>query len=124
MQIQQHLAASRRFLEAATLLENEGSDMGAAEMIWGATVQVLEAIGHIKEGNVRGSLGNRRRRELAETILPGYLSNYYNALHELHGHFYKNHLPPAELATRMQQGRDYIAELLAIALSPGTEACA
>ena len=124
MQIQQHLAASRRFLEAATLLENAGSDMGAAEMIWGATVQVLEAIGHIKEGNVRGSLGNRRRRELAETILPGYLSSYYNALHELHGHFYKNHLLPAELATRMQQGREYIAELLAIALSPETDACA
>lgn len=121
MQIQQHLAASRRFLEAATLLENAGSDMGAAEMIWGATVQVLEAIGHIRARNTRGTLSNRRRRELARMILPRALSNYYNALHELHGHFYKNHLPPAELATRMQQGRDYIAELLAIALSPETD---
>lgn len=117
MQIQQHLTASRRFLEAAALLENEGYAPAAAEMIWGATVQSLEAIGHIKAGNVRGTLSNRRRRELARTISPGALSRYYNALHELHGHFYKNHLHPAELAIRMQQGRNYVAELLSLAFS-------
>ena len=121
MQIQQHLTASRRFLEAAAVLETEGYDMGASEMIWGATVQALEAIAHIKAGNDRGSLSSRRRRETAANISTKSLNQYLINQNELHGHFYKNHLSPAELAVRMQQGRDYIAELLAIALSPGTD---
>lgn len=38
MRTGQHIAASQRFLDDALMLESEGSHMGAAEMIWGATV--------------------------------------------------------------------------------------
>ena len=117
MQTEQHLTAARQFLTNASTLEAAGSPMGAAEMIWGATVQALEAIAHIKTGNARGSLSSRRRRETAENISLESLFQYRRNQHDLHGHFYKNHLSPAVLAIRMQQGRDYIAELLAIALS-------
>ena len=120
MQTEQHLSATRQFLTDATTLEAAGSPMGAAEMIWGATVQALEAIAHIKAGSARGSLSSRRRRETAENISLESLFQYRRNQHDLHGHFYRNHLSPAELAIRMQQGRDYIAELLAIALSPET----
>ena len=118
MQTEQHLTAARQFLTDATTLEAAGSTMGAAEMIWVATVQALEAIAHIKAGNARGSLSSRRRRETAENISFESLTQYRRNQHDIHGHFYKNHLSPAELAVKMQQGRDYIAELLAIALSP------
>ena len=120
MQTEQHLTAARQFLTDASTLEAACSTMGAAEMIWGATVQALEAIAHIKAGNTRGSLSSRRRRETAANIGIKSLNQYLINQHELHGHFYRNHLSPAELALRMQQGRDYIAELLAIALSPET----
>ena len=121
MQTEQHLTAARQFLADASTLEAAGSTMGAAEMIWGATVQALEAIAHIKAGTARGSLSSRRRRETAENISLESLFQYRRNQHDIHGHFYKNHLPSAELAVRMQQGREYIAELLAIALSPETD---
>ena len=47
MQPGQHIDASQRFLDDALMLESVGSHMGAAEMIWGATIQALEAIERI-----------------------------------------------------------------------------
>lgn len=115
MQIAQHLAAARQFLNDAAALEVSGSSMGAAEMIWGAVVQSLEAIGHIRTGNARGSLGNRQRSNLAETTTPDGLAKYYRVQNNLHGHFYKGHLSPDAFSRSMQDGRGYAAELLAIA---------
>ena len=117
MQIEQHLTAARQFLSDAATLEIAGSHMGAAEMIWGATVQALEAIGHIRMGNARGSLNNRARRELAESIDSASILQYRKTQRDLHGHFYRGHLNPDEWANSIRQGRDYAAELLAIALS-------
>ena len=117
MQIEQHLTAARQFLDDAATLEASGSHMGAAEMIWGATVQALEAIGHIRTGNARGSLNNRARRELSESIGSASLLQYRKTQRDLHGHFYRGHLNPDERADSLRQGRDYAAELLAIALS-------
>lgn len=115
MQITQHQAAARQFLDDAVALEVSGSSMGAAEMVWGAIVQSLEAIGHIQSGNARGSLSNRRRRDLAEATTHDGLQKYYSVQRDLHGHFYKGHLTPEEFADSMQDGRGYAAELLAIA---------
>ena len=118
MLIEQHLAASRQFLEDATTLGVEGySHMGASEMVWGAVVQALEAVGHINAGNERGSLGNRSRHNLARTIGQRSLTQYFLAQNNLHGHFYKGHLPPQSYDESMQQGREYAAELLVIAES-------
>ena len=117
MQIEHHLAASRRFLDDAVALESESSHMGAAEMIWGATVQALEAIGHISAGNVRAHLSSNGRRRLAASIVNDGLAKYYRAQNDLHGHFYKGNLEPQSRAESMRQGHDYVAELLNIALS-------
>lgn len=117
MQPKQHLEASQYFLDAAAILEAIDFYMAAAEMIWGAVVQALEAIGHIRAGNARGFLSSNGRRRLAESINPEGLTMYYLVQNGLHGHFYKGHLSPVEYVDSMQKGRDYATELLAIALS-------
>ena len=117
MQTEQHIEASQRFLGDALALESMGSDMGAAEMIWGATVQVLEAIGHIRTGNARGHLSANGRRRLAESLAFDGMHRYNLTKNDLHAHFYDGHLTSQALAVRMQQGRIFVTELLAIARS-------
>lgn len=121
MQTGQHIAASQRFLDNALMLESEGSHMGAAEMIWGAAVQALEAIGHISSGNTVAHLsGNGRRRLASSTIRQGF-RRYSEIQNGLHAHFYRGHLTPEEQTEQMRQGRGYVAELLTVALSSHAE---
>ena len=122
MQTGQHIEASQRFLDDALTLESRGSHMGAAEMIWGATVQALEAISHIRAGNATGNLSRNARRRLAESAVLEGPRLYGGIQNELHAHFYEGHLSPAEYAESMRQGREYVTELLAIALSSRTDA--
>ena len=119
MQTGQHIAESQRFLDNALMLESEGSHMGAAEMIWGAVVQAMEAIGHISSENTVAHLsGNGRRRLASSTIRQGF-RRYSEIQNGLHAHFYRGHLTPEEQTEQMRLGRDYVSELLAIALSSG-----
>ena len=119
MQTRQHIEASKRFLDDALALDSMGSHMGAAEMIWGAAVQALEAIGHIKARNDRGKLSGNGRRRLAESVAVEGKHRYYRTQNELHGHFYDGHLTSERYADSMRQGREFVAELLAIAQSFG-----
>lgn len=117
MQAGQHIEASRRFRDDALALESRGSHMGAAEMIWGATVQALEAIGHIRAGNDRGNLSGNGRRRLAASVISEGVRSYDAIQNDLHAHFYRGHLSPAEYADRMRRGREFVGELLAVARS-------
>jgi len=119
MQTGQHIAASQRFLDDALALEFRGSHMAAAEMIWGATVQALEAIGHIRAGNATGNLSRNARRRLAGSAVFGGLQHYDRIQGRLHAHFYDGHLTSQERDAQMRLGRAYVSELLATALSSG-----
>ena len=121
METSQHIEASQRFLDDALALESTSSHMGAAEMIWGATVQALEAIGHIRTGNATGNLSGNGRRRLAESVVSEGLLRYYRTQQELHAHFYRGHLTSQVRTERMQQGREYVTELLTVALSSGAD---
>ena len=121
MQTGQHIAASQRFLDDALMLESTGSHMGAAEMIWGATIQALEAVEHVRTGNDLGNLSSNGRRRLMESLLLEGVNRYSRIQNELHGHFYKGHLSLEAWRLEMQQGRDCVNELLAIVLSSGLE---
>lgn len=116
MQTEQHILASQRFLDDALALESVASHMGAAEMIWGATIQALEALGHITTGTSTGHLSSNGRRRLAASVVSEGLRRYYRIQRELHGHFYKGHLSLEAWAEEMRQGRDCVGELLAVAL--------
>ena len=117
MQTGQHIEASQRFLNDALMLESDGSHMGAAEMIWGALIQALEAIGHISSGNATAHLSSNRRRRLAEFVIFDGWDRYGSVQNGLHAHFYRGHQSPAEYAESMRQGREFVTGLLAIVLS-------
>ena len=117
MQTGQHIEASQRFLDDVLMLENSGSHTGAAEMVWGATVQVLEAIGHIRTVNAGGHLSGNGRRRLVESVISDGLHRYNLIRNDLHAHFYRGHLSLPEYADRMRRGREYVTELLAVARS-------
>ena len=121
MQTGQHIEASQRFLDDAVALEFRGSHMGAAEMIWGAAVQGLEAIGHIRAGNDMGNLSRNARRRLAESVILDGLQRYTQIQQGLHAHFYNGHLTSQELDLRMRRGREFVTDLLSIALSSGPD---
>ena len=86
-------------------------------MVWGATIQALEAIGHIRAGNTTGLLSSNGRRRLAESVISDRLSPYDGIQNELHAHFYRGHLSQPEYADGMRRGLAYVTELLAIARS-------
>ena len=117
MQTGHHITSARRFLNDAMMLESRGSHMGAAEMVWGAAIQAIEAIGHITSGNATGHLSSNGRLRLASSITREGLRRYRRIQSDLHAHFYRGHLAPVERTERMIQGREYVTELLAIALS-------
>ena len=117
MQTEQHLEASQRFLDDASALESRGSHMGAAEMIWGAAIQALEAIGHITAGNATGNLSRNARRRLAESVAFEGLRRYTLIQNDLHAHFYQGHLTFQERDVRMRLGREFVGDLLSIAHS-------
>ena len=119
MQTEQHIEACQRFLDDALALEFRGSHMGAAEMIWGATVQALEAIGHIRAGNDRGKLSRNGRRRLAGSAVLEGLRHYDQIRSRLHAHFYDGRLTSLDRDIRMRLGREFVTELLVIARSPG-----
>ena len=117
MQTGQHIEAAQRFLDDASMLESVGSNMGAGEMIWGAAIQALEAIDHIRTGNATGTLSSNGRRRLIDSVISEGVRRYDGIQNDLHAHFYRGHLSPSEYADGMRQGRDCVAKLLAIALS-------
>ena len=121
MQTGQHIEAAQQFLDDASMLESAGSNMGAGEMIWGAAIQVLEAIDHIRTGNATGSLSTNGRRRLVNSVISDGVNRYNRIQNELHAHFYSGHLLPSEFADSMRRGRDCVAQLLAIALSSHAE---
>lgn len=118
MQTGQHLEAAQRFLDDALMLESVGSNMGAGEMIWGAAIQALEAIDHIRTGNSTGSLSSNGRRRMVDSVISDGVRRYDGIQNDLHAHFYRGHLSALEYADCMRRGRDCVAELLAIARSP------
>ena len=73
MQTGQHIEVCQRFFDDALALDSRGSHMGAAEMIWGATVQALEALGHIRAGSTTRHLSRNARAETRAADWPNPL---------------------------------------------------
>ena len=69
-------------------------------MIWGATIQALEAIGHLRAGNSTGLLSSNGRRRLAASVISDGLRSYGAIQDGLHAHFYPG--PPVPAGVRRQ----------------------
>ncbi len=71
MTYEEHIAEAKTFLLAEGLLNESGMGMAAAEVVWGAAIQVIDATSHQMRGRHIG--GNRDREQIVE-----YLENKYD----------------------------------------------
>ena len=123
MNYEDHIAAARMFLSAAEILWELGMGMGAAEMVWGATVQAIDAVNH-RMMITRHAGSNRDRRRVLERLerahgVEGELVGGFRVVSSrLHNHFYTGNLTAEQLDNEMKNGLSFVSLMLALAESP------
>ena len=121
MNYEDHVAAARTFLSAAEILSESGMGMAAAEMVWGAAVQAIDAANHRIMATSRHAGVNRDRRRVVERI--GRAHEVYEELvrgfgvaaNWLHNHFYTGRLSPEVLEENMRLGVSFARLMLELA---------
>ena len=96
-------------------------DMAAAESIWGAAVQAIEAVNHSDETARHIHSNPRGMRETIDQLGIEYdLSNELNGgftdvKDALHNHFYTGRLSRQELTLTLRRGRNFVNLMLELA---------
>ena len=117
MRAEEHIAAAREFLAAERLLTERELGMIAAESMWGAAVQAIDALMHL-EGQGHADRNRARERVIQNLIGAGALNaecldDFQYVLIPLHNHFYTARLSPGSLAMNLRIGRGFVNSLLA-----------
>ena len=121
MNYEDHVAAARTFLSAAEILSNLG--MAAAEMVWGAANQAIDAVNH-RMLITRHAGSNRDRLRVLQRIGRAHgvereLANGFSVvLNKLHSHFYAGSLTAEQLEHEMRNGVLFANRMLELAESP------
>ena len=116
MNYSQHIAAAETFLRAEELLSAAGMDMAAAEMLWGAAVQTVDAARH-SDGQ-RHAANNRDRERIIGRLdaihsTEGELiAGLKPAIYNLHNHFYTGRLGAYELSLYRAIGRAFVIRII------------
>ena len=124
MNYEDHVAAARMFLSAAEILSESGMGMAAAEMVWGAAVQAIDAANHRMAATTRHAGGNRDRRQIVERIGRAHgvdeelAAGFSAAANGLHNHFYTGRLSAEDLEDSMEAGVFFARLMLELADSP------
>ena len=123
MNYEDHVAAARMFLSAAEILSELGMGMAAAEMVWGAANQAIDAVNH-RMGVPRHASNNRDRRRVLQRIGRAHgveselVRGFRAAANGLHNHFYTGNLSADELEENMRLGIAFATRMLELAESP------
>ena len=124
MNYEDHVAAARMFLSAAEILSESGMGMAAAEMVWGAAVQAIDAANHSMAATTRHAGSNRDRLRIVQGIGRAHgvdeelARGFEAAANGLHNHFYTGRLPADELEENMRLGVSFARLMLELADSP------
>ena len=124
MNYEGHVAAARTFLSAAEILAEMDMGMAAAEMVWGAAVQAIDAASH-RMSIPRHAGRNRDRRRVVQRMGQAHgvekeVSDGFSAVtNGLHNHFYTGRLSADELEENMRLGVSFANRMLELADSPG-----
>lgn len=115
---EEHIAAAKTFLRAEELLVKPEMGMIAAESVWGATVQVIDAINHRTGARHTGS--NRDRERVVRYMVNKYSADVLFARFEvartdLHNHFYTGRLDDLELYLCLAQGISFVNQMIELA---------
>lgn len=119
MRAEEHITAAREFLAAERLLTDRWLGMIAAESMWGAAVQAIDALMHL-DGQGHADRNRARERIIQNLIGAGVLDkerldDFQYVLISLHNHFYTVRLSPGALAMNLRIGRGFVNSLLAAA---------
>lgn len=123
MTYEEHIAAAKTFLLAEALLNQSEFGMIAAEAIWGATVQVIDAVNH-RIGE-RHAGNNRDREQLVEYLVIKYAANdiiagFDGAKTYLHNHFYTGRLNGGELSHYLKIGAAFVNRMIEMSALEGS----
>ena len=118
MNHEDHIRATRRFLQASELLMDAGMDMAAAGCVWGAAVQVIDAAyrqhpprhPQNRERTLTVSLLAERYQQTNE-LIDGFMA----VRNDLHNHFYTGRLNAQDLAERLAVGIAFVNTMLNLA---------
>ena len=117
MNYERHIAATESFLLEEGRLSNEGgAGMLSAEAIWGAAVQVINAVNHAR-GSRRAHVNkNYERRRIVHDLEVKYGValdiGFDAALGDLHNHFYGGHLSESDLAESLMLGIGFVSTMI------------
>ena len=111
----EHVAAARTFLAAQELLIQSEMDMAAAEVVWGAAIQAVDAANHTL--GQRHARNNRERGEIVEFLessfnLTGLSDGLKLTINQLHNHFYTGRLSSREVSLYLEAGVAFVNQLL------------
>lgn len=117
MTYEDHIDAAKIFLFAEELLSKPVMGMAAAEMVWGAAIQVIDAISHRTGTRHAGS--NRDRNLIIEYLSTKYdlveLAPGFVATIRLHNHFYTGRLSNQELVRYLATGLPFVNRMMELA---------
>lgn len=123
MNYEDHISAARIFMLAEGLLTGSAMGMAAAEMVWGATIQTMDATNHRRGARHTGS--NRDRELVVEYLShkygPSNLIQGFEAVGHLHNHFYTGRLSDQELLRYLATGLPFVNSMLELAEREGAE---
>ena len=114
----EHIADAEYFLDTAEILTDLGRDRAAAEMIWGAAVQAIDAANHRRTPR---HVQHRGRTATVNRLQDKYgryseLSYQFRVVRgSLHNHFYTGRLSEPEIATALVEGRTFVNAMIELA---------
>lgn len=120
MNLERHISAAESFLREEVRLSNHGgAGMLSAEAVWGAAVQVINAVNHV-HGSRRAHVNkNYERLQIVQYLEIKYgvvlAVGFNTALRDLHNHFYGGHLGETELADSLMAGRRFVSTMIELA---------
>ena len=123
MNHEDHIASARMFLNAAEILSELGMGMAAAEMVWGASVQSIDAVNH-RMMVTRHAGSNRDRRRVLARLERAHgadgelVDSFMSVSSRLHNHFYTGNLSAEQLDNEMRNGIAFATRMLELAESP------
>lgn len=103
---------SRHYEANALHLLAEGEPAKAGEMLWGATAELLKAIGLVHGRPVtRDDLLAKVAQQIAITTRDAAIDRGWKAANAMHANFYENHLEGEEYSTKFVEALEGIARL-------------
>ena len=115
---EEHIATAKTFLRAEESLVKPEMGMIAGESVWGAAVQVIDAINHLT--GARHSGNNREREQIVRYMANKYSADdlfdgFDSARNYLHNHFYTGRLNNRDLYQHLELGISFVNQMIELA---------